>query len=78
MTRETVASKARRYLVEQRLTVIRVVGDLADAVVQSGTGEHHVSHDPARGWHCTCRARGHCSHAAALKMVTVCRPSDIR
>jgi uncharacterized Zn finger protein len=74
MTRETTAAKARRYLVEQRLTVTRVDGDVADAVVQGDTGEHRVGHDPARGWHCSCPARGHCSHVAALKLVTVRRP----
>lgn len=76
MTRETVDSKARRYLVEQRLTVTRVDGDVADAVVRGDTGEHHVGRDPGRGWHCTCQARGRCSHAAALRMVTVRRPGD--
>jgi hypothetical protein len=74
MTRETIASKARRYLVEQRVTVTRVDGDVADAVVRGDTGEHRTGRDPARGWHCSCQAHGRCSHVAALKLVTVRQP----
>jgi hypothetical protein len=70
--REAIAEKAARYLAKGRLTVTRVSGDLADAIVRSDSGEHHVSHDPA-GWHCTCPARGRCSHAEALRLVTVRR-----
>lgn len=75
--RETAAAKARRYLATGRLTVIRVDGDVADAVVRGDTAEHRVGHDPARGWHCTCPARGRCSHVAALRLVTVWIPAAI-
>jgi uncharacterized Zn finger protein len=71
MSRETTAAKGRRYLAEGRVTVVRVDGAVADALVHGDTGEHHVGHDPARGWHCTCPARGRCSHVAALRLVTV-------
>jgi uncharacterized Zn finger protein len=74
MTRETIAAKGRRLLAGGCLTVIRVEGDVADAVVQGDTGEHRVGHDPAHGWHCSCPARGRCSHVAALKLVTVRGP----
>ncbi len=72
MTRETIAAKAARYLAEGRVTVTRVAGDLADAIVMGDSGEHHVSHDPA-GWRCTCPARVRCSHVEALKLITVSR-----
>lgn len=71
-TRETRTAKAARYLAEGRVTVTRVSGDLADAVVRGDSGEHHVSHDPA-GWHCTCPARGRCAHVAALALITTRR-----
>jgi hypothetical protein len=70
--RETIAGKAARYLAEGRVTVTRVDGDLADAVVRGDSGEHHVSHDPA-GWHYSCPAYGRCSHVEALRLVTVSR-----
>jgi uncharacterized Zn finger protein len=72
--RETTTAKARRYLAEARVTVTRVEGDVADAVVRGDTGEHHVGHEPARGWHCTCPARGRCAHITALRLVTIRRP----
>jgi uncharacterized Zn finger protein len=75
MTREATAVKARRYLAAGAVTVTQVDGDVADAVIRGDTGEHHAGHDPARGWHCTCPARGRCSHVVALKLVTV-RRSD--
>lgn len=74
MTRETTAAKGRRLLAEGRVTVVRVEGDVADAVIRGDSGEHHVGHDPARGWHCSCPARGHCSHVHALRLVTVRAP----
>jgi hypothetical protein len=75
--RETAADKARRYLATGRLTVTRVDGDVADAIVRGDTGEHHVGHDPVRGWHCSCPAWGGCSHVTALKLVTVWMPAAV-
>lgn len=74
MTRETTGGKARRYLATGRLTVTRVDGDVADAVIEADTGTYQLGRDPARGWHCTCPARGRCSHVAALRLVTVRGP----
>lgn len=68
--RETTAAKGRRYLSAGALTVTRVDGDIADAVLEGDTGTYELGHDPACGWHCTCPARGRCSHVAALKLVT--------
>jgi hypothetical protein len=71
MTREPVAAKAARYLTEARLTVLRVDGDHVAATCR-GSGEvHHLGHDPGRGWHCSCLARGQCAHLVALQTVTV-------
>lgn len=77
MTRETRAEKAARYLGAGRVTVTRVDGDLADAVVRGDSAEHHVSHDPA-GWHCTCPARGRCAAVEALALITTRRPAAER
>lgn len=71
MTREGLAAKARRYLLAGALTVIRLDGDIVDAVIEGDTGTYELGHDPGRGWHCSCPARGRCSHTAALKFVTV-------
>ena len=69
MTRETADAKARRLLAEGRVLVTYVSGDVARARVDGDTGTWEASHD-AGGWHCTCPARGRCSHAAALRMIT--------
>lgn len=61
MTREHTLAKARRYLTQRRLTVIRVDGDIADAVVLGDAGQYQVGHDPS-GWQCTCPAYGRCAH----------------
>jgi hypothetical protein len=74
VSRETTAAKARRYLAEGRLTVVRVVGDIVDAVIEADTGTYQLGRDPGRGWHCSCDAHGRCSHVGALKLVTVRRP----
>lgn len=77
MTSETTAAKARRYLTEGCLTVIRVDGDVIDAVLEGGTGTYELGREWARGWHCTCPARGRCSHVAALKLVTLWTPAAV-
>lgn len=73
MTREDAATRGRRYLVEGRLTVTLVHGDVVEAQCR-GSGEvHELGHKPGRGWWCTCPARGRCSHLQALTLVTVRR-----
>lgn len=69
MTSEAVAAKARRILAEGGLLVIRVDGDLAEALVRGDGGTYETRHDPG-GWHCSCPARGRCAHALALRLVT--------
>jgi hypothetical protein len=69
MTSEAVAVKARRILAEGALLVVRVDGDLAEALVRGDSGIYETRHDPD-GWHCSCPARGRCAHALALRLVT--------
>jgi uncharacterized Zn finger protein len=78
MPRETVAAKARRYLAEGRVTILRV----GDAVVRAevrGDGEiYETGYSPSRGWICSCPVRGpRCCHVLALRLVVV-RPESRR
>jgi hypothetical protein len=73
MSRENVDAKARRYLIEGRVTVTCVQGDDIEAR-SHGAGEvHQCGHSPAKGWFCGCSARATCSHLAALQLVAVRR-----
>ncbi len=71
--RESVEAKARRYVVEGRLVVTKVDGDLVTAQCR-GSGEvYELGHQPGRGWFCSCDSRRGCSHLVALQLVTVRR-----
>ena len=76
MTREPPAVKARRYLGEARLTVTAVKDDLVIATCRGQGEQYDLGHHPARGWWCTCPARGTCTHLTALQTVTVRRPAS--
>lgn len=67
--RENAQIKARRYLVEGRVTVLVVDTDHVRAMTR-GDGELHRQRwtRPA-GWTCTCTARGRCSHLLAVGLV---------
>jgi uncharacterized Zn finger protein len=67
--------KARRLLIEGRLVVDRVDGDLIVATCRGDSGEvYGLTYRPeAREWFCTCPARTTCSHLKALMLVTVKR-----
>lgn len=74
MTRETVATKAARYVCEGRLVVTSVIGDEVRAICRGDGQLYHCGHEPGRGWHCDCPARGdRCAHLAALRLVTIRR-----
>ncbi len=76
MTRENVETKARRYLCEGRLVVTHVLGDNVTAACLGDTGRYDLGYQPGRGWWCTCPVRtDHCSHLAALWLVTIRRPA---
>ena len=71
--RETAAVKARRLLTEGRVNVVER-GRSALIDVQGDTGTHTVTHDPQRGWRCSCTAasyRAACSHVQAAQLVVV-------
>ena len=74
VSRESIAEKAARYLAEGRLIVTRVDGDLVAAACRGDGEVYRLGHDPGRGWHCSCPARGdRCCHLAALRLVTARR-----
>jgi uncharacterized Zn finger protein len=76
MTRENAETKARRYLTEGRITVIRVAGDEVRAVARGDGQLYRCGHvaGPRGGWFCTCPARAdRCCHLEALRLVTIRR-----
>ena len=79
MTRETIESKGRRFLVEGRLVVTHVLGNHVTAVCHGDSGGYDLGHDPRRpgGWWCACPARGECAHLVALQLVTVRRRAPV-
>ena len=75
MTRESAASKGRRYPVEGRLCLTHLDQDDVSAWCRGDSGEiYDVGHDLCRGWFCSCAARGDCAHLVALRLVTVRTP----
>lgn len=68
---ENKDQKARRYLTEGRITVIKMRDDGLIVAEARGSGEtYHLGYDPRRKqWRCTCIARGKCSHVTALQLV---------
>ena len=66
--RENAASKARRYLAEGRVVLVRVTDSTALARVRGGGAVHTVSASPAF-WSCSCPAKGRCAHELALGLV---------
>jgi hypothetical protein len=78
MARENAHDKARRYLTEGRLRVLRVDPgpqmrrDAIFAQCRGDSGEYfRLGYDAALGeWRCSCSARSECSHLKALKLVT--------
>jgi hypothetical protein len=79
MTRQTLAEKAVRLLVEGRLRVVLVDAERVEARVCGSEAEHSVGYERG-GWWCGCKAHRfgrRCSHLAALQLVTV-RPSRER
>jgi uncharacterized Zn finger protein len=74
--RETVESKARRYLAEGRLVVLQVDGDSIAAECRGAGEVYRLGHRTGRRggwWWCSCPAKGHCCHLAALQLVTAVR-----
>ena len=74
MTRESAVEKAKRLLVEGRVTVLACGPGYARAVVR-GDGALYEVTDDARGRSCPCAARGLCAHVRAVGLVTAPRSS---
>jgi uncharacterized Zn finger protein len=73
MARESAAVKARRLLVEGRVTITRVDGARIVSLVRGDSAAVYVVvHYPRWGWSCTCPALGRaCSHVLAVQLVVV-------
>ena len=69
--RENAASKGRRYLIEGRVIVTAVSGDVIAARVRGDGAIHTCGWEPMVGWRCSCHARTACSHLLAVRLVTV-------
>jgi len=68
--RESAETKARRYLAEGRLTVLRV-GEIIGAECRGSGVVYRLGFD-GRDWFCECPALSRrCSHLLALQSVTV-------
>ena len=73
--RENAHVKARRYLAEARLRVLRVDED--DGIVSAeckGDGAVYTLGYDGRGWYCDCTALGRCCHLLALGRVVAVEP----
>ncbi len=72
--RESAEAKARRYLCESRLCVLRVDAERVEATCKGSGALYRLGWSAARGWFCNCAARGRCAHLIALQLITV-RPA---
>jgi SWIM zinc finger len=70
VSRENAAAKARRYLVEGRLTVLRVDSSGIEAQCRGNGAVYRVVYQD-NVWRCSCPARSTCAHLYALMAVTV-------
>jgi hypothetical protein len=68
--RENAQAKGLRYLVEHRLTVLRVDKDAVEAECR-GDGAMYALGWKDGAWFCACPAKTTCSHLHALQAVTV-------
>lgn len=76
MSRESAALKARRYLTEGRLLVLRVDGPIIRAACRGDGQVYRLGHDPRHGWRCDCPARTRdCAHLLALRLVCAVAPA---
>jgi hypothetical protein len=75
VTRETIAAKAARYLIEGRLIITAVDGDFVTATCRGDGEVYALGHEPGRGWWCSCAARRDCAHLTSLRLVTIRRPA---
>ena len=77
MSRENAAEKAKRILSEGRL-IVRELDEHGGTVAADCRGDaavHSLGRD-SRGWFCSCKARGRCSHLLALGSVVALEPKE--
>jgi len=74
--REGVALKGRRLLVEGRVILRRVDERQIVANVRGDSAAVYLVSADARGWSCSCPARGRCSHVIACQLVTLTPRSE--
>lgn len=68
--RENIESKARRYLIEGRVSIVAAHSHHVTALVTGTENTHHVERESSGRWVCSCPARGRCCHIAACQLVT--------
>lgn len=73
--RESIDSKAQRYLLEHRVTVVRATETVVRAFVRGDETYRVVA--TRGGWACSCPSVRTCSHVLALQHVAV-RPGGVR
>jgi hypothetical protein len=77
VSRESAEVKARRYLGEGRLRVLKVDEVAGTALAECrGSGALYVVSRGEEGWRCDCPARSTCAHIQALQLVTVLEPRE--
>jgi hypothetical protein len=69
--RESIATKAERYVGESRLTITRVDPTIVVADVRGHGSIYQVCWTPDSNWTCSCPARRRCAHVHAVQLVTV-------
>jgi hypothetical protein len=71
VSRESAATKGRRYLIEGRLNVERVGDQVIVASYRGDLGDvYSLGYDPVRReWGCSCPALRRCSHLVVLQLV---------
>jgi len=67
-SRESAATKARRYLVEGRLILSRVVPGEVEGTCRGDGMVFHLGYSRG-GWWCDCPARSTCAHLLAARLV---------
>lgn len=67
---ETLDDKARRLIVQGRVRVVDLKPRRRVVTVQGDTGTHRVVWIRNQ-WHCSCPARGECSHARAAELASI-------
>ena len=68
MTRETVAAKAQRLLLDGAVVVEAAGVGYFTATVRGSTDYNLVTFGRG-GWSCTCRCRTTCSHLLAVRLI---------